>query len=112
MHCLWNRFAAAFALALLASASTACEAYDAAIAEQEAQITADAQRMMEDIELQVAVDAENQYGIVARSGGSAMDRCVQAGMVGAAWLQAKNEGKYQDWKKIETRDCRAAGLRQ
>lgn len=106
----WN-LATVTALALACS-SAACGAYDAAIAEQQEQITADAQKMMEGIELQVAVDAENQYGIVARNGGSAIDRCVQAGMVTAAWLQANNDGKYEDWKKIETRDCRAAGLRQ
>jgi hypothetical protein len=102
----------AFFAALILVLAPACGAYDAAVEQQAEQINTDAQRMLSDIEIQVARDAEDQYGIVARNGGSAMDRCVQAGMVAAAFLQANAEGRYQDWKKIEDRDCAAAGLRR
>ena len=85
-------------------------AYDAAVDQQMEQINADAQKMMKDIELQVATDAVEQYTIVAQGGGTAMDRCVQAGMVAAAFLQANVAGRYQDWKERERSDCKAAGL--
>jgi hypothetical protein len=57
----------------------------------------------------VAVDAEIQYGIAQRNG-SAMDRCVQAGLAAAAQLQAKNEAAYATWKKVEAVDCSEAGV--
>lgn len=57
----------------------------------------------------VAADAEIQYGITSRNG-TAMDRCVQAGMAAAAQLQAKNEAAYATWKKVEAVDCREAGV--
>ena len=82
----------------------------AAYDQQMEQINADAQNMMKDIELQVATDAVEQYSIVVQGGGSAMDRCVQAGMVAAAFLQAKAAGRYEEWKERERMDCRAAGV--
>lgn len=57
----------------------------------------------------VAADAEIQYGITSRNG-SAMDRCVQAGLAAAAQLQAKNEAAYATWKTVEKTDCREAGV--
>lgn len=85
--------------------------YDTAVDKQMEQINADAAVMLADIEMKVATDAVAQYNIVAANGGAAMDRCVQAGMVSAAFLQANAAGRYADWKEIEKRDCRAAGLR-
>jgi hypothetical protein len=64
---------------------------------------------LQNISDKVAQDAVDQYNIAARSG-SAMDRCVQAGMVTAAFLQAKNNPAYSEWKVTETRDCAAAGV--
>ena len=64
---------------------------------------------MERIQNQVAADVVQQYGIAQRNG-TAMDRCVQAGMVIAAFLQAQDEANYQQWKTIEKSDCRSAGL--
>ena len=64
---------------------------------------------LQNISDKVAQDAVDQYNIAARSG-SAMDRCVQAGMVAAAFLQAKNNPAYSEWKVTEGRDCRAAGV--
>lgn len=64
---------------------------------------------MSDIEQQVADDAIKQYGIVKRQG-TATERCVHAGMVAAALLQAKDEARYAQWKGIEAQDCKRAGL--
>ena len=59
---------------------------------------------MNDINQQVASDAVTQYEI-AKRGGNRVDICVQAGMVSAAYLQAKDERNYQQWKQIENKDC-------
>jgi hypothetical protein len=64
---------------------------------------------MADIENKVAVDAVAQYEIAKRQG-DAMQTCVQAGMVSAAYLQAKNEAQYTSWKATEKADCARAGL--
>lgn len=61
------------------------------------------------VEKQVANDAEKEYEI-AKQSGTAMDICVHAGLVSAAYLQAKDDVNYQKWKKIEKADCRKAGL--
>ncbi len=66
---------------------------------------------MGDIERQVAEDAVAQYEI-AKRGGDKMQTCVQAGMVSAAYLQAKDEEKYNEWKATEKMDCRAVGMPQ
>lgn len=63
------------------------------------------------VENKVANDAVEQYRIAVRNG-TTMDRCVQAGMVSAAYLQAKDEAKYREWKETEEADCRAAGVPQ
>ncbi len=67
------------------------------------------QAYLEDIHKQVAADAVTQYQITSRSG-SAMDKCVQAGLVAAAFLQAKDEPYYKGWKERETADCKAVGV--
>jgi hypothetical protein len=66
---------------------------------------------MQKIKNKVADDAVKQYGIAAR-GGTAIDRCVQAGMVAAAYLQAQDQAAYDTWKSTEKADCAAAGLRR
>jgi hypothetical protein len=104
------------ALALAcAGALAGCDpqrAYESAVDQQMEQVNADADKMMKDIQLQVATDAVQQYTIVVQAGGSAIDRCVQAGMVAAAFLQAKAAGRYEEWKGRERSDCKAAGLPQ
>lgn len=67
------------------------------------------QQNMETAHNQVADDAVQQYQIAKRQG-DRIQICVQAGMVTAAYLQAKDEASYQSWKSIEASDCRAAGL--
>lgn len=68
---------------------------------------ADAQ--MQKIEDKVATDAVNQYHIASQSG-SPMDKCVQAGMVAAAYLQAEDQPNYATWKATEKSDCTVAGV--
>lgn len=68
-----------------------------------------AARDMAKIEMQVAEDAVKQYDI-AKTSGSAMDRCVQAGFVAAAYLQAKDDANYKVWKQTESDECGAAGV--
>ena len=63
------------------------------------------------IEAQVANDAVQKYDIASRSG-TAMDRCVQAGFVVAAYLQAKDESNYATWKETQKTDCYLAGVPQ
>lgn len=72
-------------------------------------IQGEAQRNLSQIEDQVAVDAVKQYQIAERQG-DRMQICVQAGLVAAAYLQAKNEASYNQWKKIQAADCKRAGL--
>lgn len=66
-------------------------------------------RDLSNIEKQVASDSVKQYEIAKRSG-TAMDACVHAGLVAAAYIQAKDEPSYQHWKEIEKSDCRIAGV--
>lgn len=57
----------------------------------------------------VSSDMVAQYDI-AKKQGDPIQTCVQAGMVSAAYLQAKDEAKYNEWKAIEKTDCKAAGI--
>tara|TARA_R110000823_G_scaffold198557_1_gene329730 strand:+ start:22 stop:414 length:393 start_codon:yes stop_codon:yes gene_type:complete len=66
---------------------------------------------MSKIEAEVAVDAVNQYNIAKRQG-DPIQICVQAGLVSAAYLQAKDEANYQTWKRVESKDCEKAGIPQ
>jgi hypothetical protein len=50
---------------------------------------------MRSIEHDVAVDALRQYEI-SKTGGDPVDVCVHAGLVSAAYLQAKDEIKFPD----------------
>jgi predicted component of type VI protein secretion system len=73
------------------------------------QVQAVANVQMESIYDKVAKDSVAQYEI-AKRGGDVMQTCVQAMGVSAAYLQAKNEPKYNEWKAIEKADCKAAGM--
>ena len=57
-----------------------------------------------------ASDAVDQYNI-ARRNGKPIDQCVQARVVAAAYLQAKDEDNYKIWKETEATDCGAVGMR-
>lgn len=64
---------------------------------------------MEKIENQVALDSEKEYEI-AKNSGNAMDTYVHAGLVAAAYLQAKDEVNYKKWKDIENEEAKNAGM--
>ncbi|WP_454909719.1 hypothetical protein [Variovorax gossypii] len=64
---------------------------------------------MDEIYQQVVKDSVDQYNIVKRQGGP-IERCVRAGLVAAAYLQARDESKYAAWKSVERTDCEAAGV--
>jgi hypothetical protein len=74
-------------------------------------LESDVNRRMSDIHNQVAADAVTQYGIAKRNG-TAMDACVRAGLVAEAYLQAKDEAQYQQWKQTEKADCAKAGIQK
>ena len=61
------------------------------------------------IKSKVADDFVKEYEITKRNG-TVMDRCAQAGLVKAAFLQDQNEEKYQEWSSIQKYDCMAAGV--
>lgn len=67
------------------------------------------QDMMDKAAIQVALDAEEQYRI-AKDNGTAIDAYTHASMVCAAWLQAKDEAKYKEWKAIEREEAARAGM--
>lgn len=64
---------------------------------------------MQKIENQVAEDAVAQYNI-AKEHGDKMDAYVHAGMVAAAYLQAKDQENYKKWKAIEKEEAKNAGM--
>ncbi|MGC4088316.1 MAG: zinc ribbon domain-containing protein [Polyangiaceae bacterium] len=64
---------------------------------------------MDGITAQVAKDAVAQYEI-AKRGSDPMQTCVQAGMVVAAFLQAKDEPNVHRWQSVEKADCGRAGM--
>jgi hypothetical protein len=68
-----------------------------------------AHKDLQKIQSDVAESFKQQYFIAERNG-SKTDMCVQAGIVVAAYLQAKDETNYAHWKKTQTDDCRRAGL--
>jgi hypothetical protein len=63
-----------------------------------------------DVTNQVASDFEKQYFMAKRNGASAVDLCVQAGLVSLGYLQTQDEDNYSKWKLIEKEDCLAAGI--
>ncbi len=66
---------------------------------------------MNSISRDVAADAVAQYRMVEKTG-SNMDRCVQAGYVAAAYLQAKDQKNYDNWHWIEKSACMSAGVQK
>ena len=73
------------------------------------QLNEQANSNFEEINKQVTRDVIKQYEIAKRSG-TAMDRYVQAGLVAAVFLQAKDEANYRAWKSIERIDGFEAGV--
>ncbi|MCC5095220.1 MULTISPECIES: hypothetical protein [Xanthomonas] len=71
------------------------------------QVTSD----IEKIEDHVAKDSVKQYNIAKRQG-DASQICVQAGLVSAAYLQAKDEANYRIAKRTEAQECEQAGIQK
>lgn len=69
------------------------------------------EQQLETIHAKVADDAVEQYDI-AKKQGDKVQICAQAGIVSAAYMQAKDEPKYNEWKAVEKADCKAAGITQ
>jgi hypothetical protein len=66
-------------------------------------------KTMDSVYSQVVADSIEQYEITKR-GGDKIDICVHAGLIVAAYLQAKDEINYQKWKRIQKADCDTAGM--
>ena len=64
-----------------------------------------------DVYAQTVNDTIEQYDI-AKQQGDKIQICVQAGLVSAAVLQAKDSDCYSVWKDVEKSACRAAGVPQ
>lgn len=67
------------------------------------------QNNLDDIHEKVISDQIKQYEIAKRQG-DPIQICVQAGLVTAAYLQAKYEYRYREWKEKESSDCKRAGI--
>ncbi|MFB6457427.1 hypothetical protein ACE38W_19290 [Chitinophaga sp. Hz27] len=77
--------------------------------QQQKELEKQAHESLQSIQNQVAVDAEQQYEI-AKKQGDKMQTYVQAGLVAAAYLQAKDEENYNKWKAIEKEAGKEAGI--
>lgn len=64
---------------------------------------------MDPINQKVIDDSLHEYEIVKKNGNK-IETCVHAGMVKAAYLQAKDEENYKKWNDVEKSDCKAAGM--
>ena len=73
--------------------------------------TAAAGTKAQTIPTKVVQDQVAQYNFAVRAG-SKSDRCVQAGFVASAYIQAKDEPNHEEWERIRQDDCKAAGLTQ
>ncbi len=57
-----------------------------------------------DTNRRAAAAAVTQYEINTE-GASAADRCLQAGLAAAAYLQAQDESNYAKWRALEEASC-------
>jgi hypothetical protein len=61
---------------------------------------------------QVLYDAIKHYDLVSQSEGGGVQRCVQAGLVVAAAIQAQDADELKKWQLTQKSDCARAGIRQ
>lgn len=66
------------------------------------------EQALADVPRQVLRDTVRQYDTAKRDG-TAMDACVQAGLVKAAALQAHDDATFRRFVEVERADCAAAG---
>lgn len=69
----------------------------------------DPEEIVQDIHADVAADTERQYYEV-ETHGTAIDRCVRAGLVAESYLQAGSSSAYSYWMDVRERDCNEAGM--
>ena len=69
-------------------------------------------RVQSDPSANSAIDDQVLQYNAAVKAGSQNDRCVQAGFVASAYIQAKDEPNYQAWSGIRNNECKAAGMAQ
>ena len=81
---------------------TACNDKPPPVASVKRQAAAD----LHAIHMQVIRDAREQYDIALQHC-SSVDRCVHAGLVAAAYIQAKDAENYKTWKGLEKISCMA-----
>ena len=67
------------------------------------------EKEMNSIHRQVINDSIQQLNIAIK-GGDPIDICVYAGLVSAAYLQAKDEEGYIKAKELENKACENAGI--
>ena len=75
----------------------------------EVNIPKTAEQYMQDNAYKVAADYIEKYEI-ALIQGDEIQICVQAGLVSAAFLNAKDQEQYNKWKSIEANRCEEAGI--
>lgn len=61
------------------------------------------------VEKHVAADVLKQYEI-SKKNGNTIETCVHAGIVAAAYLQAKDEANHKVWLQTQAADCKKAGV--
>lgn len=64
---------------------------------------------LDTINKKLAQSAVQQFNMTVKTG-SIIDICVQASVVEAAYLQAKDETNYQEWHKLKALACKKANL--
>lgn len=65
--------------------------------------------MMDDTYSTVAKDYVAQYQM-AKASGTYADRCVRAGLVAEAYMQANDFHNYSQWLAVRGADCAEAGV--
>lgn len=78
-------------------------------AEERAEMNKAMNEIDTEVSARVALDAMKQFDIVFKRGDK-MEICVHAGIVAAAMLQTKDEKRYNEWKDMEKKLCKRAGL--
>jgi hypothetical protein len=70
------------------------------------------EQTLKSIKDSTALDLAEQFHMAAKNGAKPMEQCVQAGIVKAAYLQAKDEKQYQVWTALEQISCEEAGVKK
>lgn len=70
-----------------------------------------AQKFKETVNASVIQQATREYQLVAANG-TKIEKCVHAGLVANAYLNAMEEGEYKTWVAVKKRDCEEAGVPQ